>query len=69
MLERMDDALQEALEEDRGGDANKHRHLHHPHLPTCRRCNQTKPFRAHHCSFCNKCVLKMGTFPLRLMLL
>lgn len=25
----------------------------------CRKCNQRKPVRAHHCSVCNKCVLQM----------
>jgi len=59
MLERMDDAMQDALEEDRGGKAQNTHHLHNPRLPSCRRCSQTKPFRAHHCSFCDKCVLKM----------
>lgn len=26
---------------------------------TCRRCRQFKPGRAHHCSICDRCVLKM----------
>merc|ERR1711879_509210 len=35
-----------------------------PHLDTgavlrCRRCSSLKPIRAHHCSICQKCVLKM----------
>jgi palmitoyltransferase len=25
----------------------------------CQKCNIYKPFRAHHCSVCNRCVLKM----------
>jgi len=25
----------------------------------CRKCNRVKPMRAHHCSICKKCVLKM----------
>jgi len=25
----------------------------------CRKCNKVKPMRAHHCSICKKCVLKM----------
>lgn len=27
---------------------------------TCYRCNNFKPARAHHCSICNRCVIKMG---------
>lgn len=27
--------------------------------PRCRRCSSLKPRRAHHCSVCNECVLKM----------
>ncbi|DAZ96754.1 TPA: hypothetical protein N0F65_012331 [Lagenidium giganteum] len=27
--------------------------------PTCGRCQQVKPYRAHHCSICDQCVLKM----------
>lgn len=30
-----------------------------PDLPRCRTCKGPKPLRAHHCSVCNKCVLKM----------
>lgn len=26
---------------------------------TCRRCRQFKPARAHHCSICERCVIKM----------
>ena len=26
---------------------------------TCRRCRQFKPGRAHHCSICDRCVIKM----------
>eukprot|EP00471_Norrisiella_sphaerica_P012644 CAMPEP_0184498308 /NCGR_PEP_ID=MMETSP0113_2-20130426/38626_1 /TAXON_ID=91329 /ORGANISM="Norrisiella sphaerica, Strain BC52" /LENGTH=340 /DNA_ID=CAMNT_0026885757 /DNA_START=55 /DNA_END=1077 /DNA_ORIENTATION=- len=29
------------------------------HFPRCRRCRQLKPRRAHHCSICGECVLKM----------
>eukprot|EP00823_Brevimastigomonas_motovehiculus_P007660 TRINITY_DN677_c2_g2_i1.p1 TRINITY_DN677_c2_g2~~TRINITY_DN677_c2_g2_i1.p1 ORF type:complete len:415 (+),score=82.22 TRINITY_DN677_c2_g2_i1:161-1405(+) len=35
---------------------------HHPDIPirTCAKCNHApKPFRAHHCSVCNDCILKM----------
>lgn len=28
----------------------------------CRKCWVPKPERAHHCSICNRCVLKMGEF-------
>lgn len=28
----------------------------------CRRCWASKPERAHHCSICGRCVLKMGSF-------
>ncbi|TYZ64539.1 hypothetical protein PybrP1_004561 [[Pythium] brassicae (nom. inval.)] len=60
MLERMDDAAQDALEQDGGvGAHDTQPHVALSRLPTCRRCRQPKPFRAHHCSFCNKCVLKM----------
>ncbi|KAF4322119.1 hypothetical protein BBO99_00001187 [Phytophthora kernoviae] len=52
VVQRVKDAMQEALEE---GSKNL------PVMNTCRRCKQLKPFRAHHCSFCNRCVLKMGT--------
>lgn len=33
-----------------------------PQLPGkwCRKCNAPKPERAHHCSSCGRCVLKMG---------
>lgn len=27
---------------------------------TCRQCQIIKPDRAHHCSACNRCILKMG---------
>lgn len=27
--------------------------------PPCKKCEKPKPPRAHHCSVCNKCVLKM----------
>uniref|UniRef100_K3X943 Palmitoyltransferase n=1 Tax=Globisporangium ultimum (strain ATCC 200006 / CBS 805.95 / DAOM BR144) TaxID=431595 RepID=K3X943_GLOUD len=57
VLERMDDAFQDAMEENRGHTNSMHERS--PRLPSCRRCKQLKPFRAHHCSFCNKCVLKM----------
>lgn len=30
-----------------------------PGLPKCKRCNISKPPRAHHCSICKRCVLKM----------
>ncbi|RLN38228.1 hypothetical protein BBJ28_00016781 [Nothophytophthora sp. Chile5] len=53
VVQRVNDAMHEALEE--GGGKNA------PVLMGCRRCKQLKPFRAHHCSFCNRCVLKMGT--------
>lgn len=56
MLERMDDDAHDALEQDGG----KQQHVALDRLPACRRCRQPKPFRAHHCSLCNKCVLKMG---------
>ena len=26
---------------------------------TCKKCNISRPKRAHHCSYCNKCILKM----------
>lgn len=28
-------------------------------LPKCKKCNRQKPPRAHHCSICKRCVLKM----------
>jgi palmitoyltransferase len=28
----------------------------------CRKCWAPKPERAHHCSICSRCVLKMGSF-------
>ncbi|VFQ70018.1 unnamed protein product [Cuscuta campestris] len=31
----------------------------HPSVRFCRKCNQTKPPRCHHCSVCGRCVLKM----------
>lgn len=30
-----------------------------PHKRLCRRCNSYKPPRAHHCSICRRCVIKM----------
>lgn len=30
-----------------------------PDLPLCRVCKGPKPLRTHHCSVCNKCVMKM----------
>ncbi|KAI9912542.1 hypothetical protein PsorP6_005430 [Peronosclerospora sorghi] len=53
VLQRIQDAIQNAMEE--GGKKNP------PMINSCYRCNRLKPFRAHHCSFCNRCVLKMGT--------
>ena len=29
------------------------------HTPICAKCKLSKPPRAHHCSICNKCILKM----------
>ncbi|CAI5702697.1 unnamed protein product [Peronospora effusa] len=51
VVQRIQDAMQDAMEE---GD-NKSQ----PTMTLCRRCNLLKPFRAHHCSFCDRCVLKM----------
>lgn len=31
----------------------------HPTIRLCRKCNQLKPPRCHHCSVCGRCVLKM----------
>ncbi|GAB4860072.1 hypothetical protein Ancab_011550 [Ancistrocladus abbreviatus] len=31
----------------------------HPKIRFCRKCNQLKPPRCHHCSVCGRCVLKM----------
>ncbi|KAJ0968611.1 hypothetical protein J5N97_025528 [Dioscorea zingiberensis] len=31
----------------------------HPGIRFCRKCNQLKPPRCHHCSVCGRCVLKM----------
>eukprot|EP00644_Phytophthora_capsici_P013622 jgi/Phyca11/117367/e_gw1.33.323.1 len=50
VVQRIQDAMQEAME---GGSKTP------PVVNTCRRCKVLKPFRAHHCSFCNRCVLKM----------
>lgn len=61
MLERMDDAAHDALEQDDTAPT-KQPLVALSRLPPCRRCRQPKPFRAHHCSFCNKCVLKMGAY-------
>jgi hypothetical protein len=33
----------------------------------CRICWRPKPERAHHCSQCGRCVLKMGAYPLNLL--
>lgn len=49
VVQRVKDAMQEALEDGKSP----------PAMNSCRRCKQIKPFRAHHCSFCNRCVLKM----------
>lgn len=54
---RIRDAIQRAVEE---GDVDALHKSGGALMPPCRRCKQPKPFRAHHCSFCNKCVLKMG---------
>ncbi|KAL3668737.1 hypothetical protein V7S43_006032 [Phytophthora oleae] len=50
VVQRIQDAMQEVME---GGSKTS------PVVNTCRRCKVLKPFRAHHCSFCNRCVLKM----------
>jgi hypothetical protein len=52
VVQRVKDAMQEAMEE--GGSKSPLM------MNSCRRCKLLKPFRAHHCSFCNRCVLKMG---------
>ncbi|CEG38637.1 probable protein s-acyltransferase 14-like isoform x1 [Plasmopara halstedii] len=51
LIQCMKDAMQEAMEE--GGGKTL------PMVSTCQKCHLLKPFRAHHCSFCNRCVLKM----------
>nr|CCA18007.1 palmitoyltransferase putative [Albugo laibachii Nc14] len=53
LLNKFSDALPSAMENDDGDPQ------HLQKLPICRKCNQPKPLRTHHCSFCNKCVLKM----------
>lgn len=50
-IQCMKDAMQEALEKGDGKTL--------PMINTCQKCQLLKPFRAHHCSFCNRCVLKM----------
>lgn len=57
VVDRIRDAIQRAVEE---GGVDSLRKSGGALMPPCRRCKQPKPFRAHHCSFCNKCVLKMG---------
>lgn len=55
LLDVLNDALSSTLEKDNMDP------FHFRKLPECRKCKQPKPLRTHHCSFCNKCVLKMGT--------
>lgn len=51
LVQCVKDAMQAAIEE--GGNSSS------LVLKTCQKCKLLKPFRAHHCSFCNRCVLKM----------
>ncbi|KAL4105697.1 hypothetical protein PRIC1_003757 [Phytophthora ramorum] len=51
VVQRIKDAMQQVLEEGSSKSPSM--------MNTCRRCKLLKPFRAHHCSFCNRCVLKM----------
>lgn len=50
----------ESNEEDENSETNsllERRPNHHKRL--CRRCNSYKPPRAHHCSICKRCIIKM----------
>ncbi|CAH0482591.1 unnamed protein product [Peronospora belbahrii] len=51
VVQYIQDATQDAMEE--GGIKRQ------PIMDLCRRCNLLKPFRAHHCRFCDRCVLRM----------
>lgn len=56
-----DEAASGGLEEGKGGDgqgggsADGKRRVR----KYCRRCNAFKPPRAHHCSICRRCIIKM----------
>lgn len=39
-----------------------------PYKKFCRRCRGFKPARAHHCSICNRCIVKVSIFCMMMML-
>ncbi|CAH8285234.1 unnamed protein product [Eruca vesicaria subsp. sativa] len=52
-----------ACDEERGGESDPLNSMEfdnsNPRFRFCRKCNQPKPERCHHCSVCGRCVLKM----------
>jgi hypothetical protein len=49
----LDDDMQE---NDLEANANK---KENPYVKYCKRCHAFKPIRAHHCSICGRCIVKM----------
>lgn len=56
------DALLADAEEGQGVDERDPPPEYYMPVRWCRHCNAPKPERAHHCSICDICVLKMGMF-------
>lgn len=54
-----DQHTREAIQEDKDGAEKLHRGSGRLEYKVCNKCCAPKPSRAHHCSICNVCVLKM----------
>ena len=60
-LEGTEQELQKAIEEEESlpKERKSARYHYHKHIRWCKKCSTFKSPRTHHCSVCNRCVLKM----------